>query len=149
VRFGKVRTTPSGNTTTLSVAESDHRALTVTFDDRQVYVQQNQTGDRRRSFSITLPLTGGAKGETLRMYVQGYAFAQGDAYAQLTLRLNGQRTSRYYRDGFDNSFVEVLEVPATPARTYRLEGVIEVHRNPGADTVASLNVLSVDASIDR
>jgi hypothetical protein len=43
----------------------------------------------------------------------------------------------------------VLEVPATPARTYRLEGVVEVHRNPGADAVASLNVLSVDASIDR
>lgn len=149
VRFGTVTNTPSGNTAVLEVAPSDHRALSLGFSDREVQLGGNQTGDRRRSFSLTMPLTGGAKGETLRIYVQGYAFVQGDAYARLTLKLNGQSTVRYYRSGFDDSFVEALEVPATPATTYRLEGAVEVHRNPGSDATAYLNVLSVDASINR
>jgi hypothetical protein len=151
VRFGKVTTTPSGDTATLDVAPSDHRALTAVFSDRVVQVGPGATEPATRSFAMTLPLTDGARGETLRVYVQGYAFAQesGGAYAQLTLKLNGQGTVRYYRSGWDDSFIEVLEVPATPATTYRLEGVVEVHRNPGTDGYATMNVLSVDASIKR
>jgi hypothetical protein len=147
VRFGKVTTTPSDNTTTLDVAESDRRALTAVFSDREVQVGGNETGDRSRSFSMTLPLTDGAKGETLRVYVQGYAVVQGGARAQLTLKVNGQGTVRYYPRGFDDEVFETLEVPATPATTYRLEGVVEVHQVPGANGDAYLNVLSIDASI--
>jgi hypothetical protein len=40
-------------------------------------------------------------------------------------------------------------VPATPATTYRLSGVIEVHQAPGTNGYASMNVTSVDASIER
>jgi len=151
VRFGKVTTTPSGDTATLDVAPSDHRALTATFADRVVQVGPGATEPATRSFAMTLPLTDGAKGETLRVYVQGYAFVQDSegAYAQLTLKLNGQGTIRTYRSGWDDSFVEVLEVPATPATTYRLESVVEVHRNPGTDGYATMDVLSVDASIKR
>jgi hypothetical protein len=68
---------------------------------------------------------------------------------RLTLKLNGQATQRYYRNGFDDSFIEVLEVPATPATTYRLEGVVEIHQDPGNGKTAYLNVNSVDASINR
>jgi hypothetical protein len=38
---------------------------------------------------MTLPLTDGAEGETLSVYVQGTAFAGEGTYAQLTLKLNG------------------------------------------------------------
>ena len=149
VHFGKVTTTPSGDTATLDVAPSDHRALTATFSDRVVQVGPGATEPATRSFAMTLPLTNGIKGETLKIYVQGYAFAQESegAYAQLTLKLNGQGTVRYYRSGWDDSFIEVLEAPATPATTYRLDGVVEVHRNPGTDGYATMDVLSIDASI--
>jgi hypothetical protein len=132
VRFGKVTTTPSDNTVDTSIAESDRRALTTTFDDRVVEGGPGATEPATRSFAMTLPLTDGAKGETLRVYVQGYAFVQESegTYARLTLKLNGQGTVRYYRSGWDDSFVEVLEVPATPATNYRLDGVLEIYQNP-------------------
>jgi hypothetical protein len=151
VRFGKVTTTPSGDTTLLTVAESDYRALGVTFSDREVEVGNGEVTppDATRSFSVGMPLTDGAKGETLRVYVQGYAVATEGASAQLTLKLNGQVTVRHFSSGWDDSYVQALEVPATPATTYRLEGVIEVHQDPGTDGTAVMDVLSVDASINR
>jgi hypothetical protein len=149
VRFGKVTVTPSGDTASLDVAPSDHRALTANFSDREVQAGPGATEPVTRSFAMTLPLTDGAKGETLRVYVQGYAFAQEGAYARLTLKLNGLSSVRYYRSGWDDDLVEVLEAPATPATTYRLEGVLEVHQKPGTGGAAYLNVSSVDASIER
>jgi hypothetical protein len=149
VRFGKVTTTPSGDTALLEVAPSDRRALGAEFSDREVQVGPGATEPATRSFAVTLPLTDGAKGETLRVVVQGYAYAQEGAYAQLTLKLNGQASVRYYRSGWDDSFAEVLEAPATPATTYRLEGVLEVHQKPGTGGPAYFNVASVEASIER
>jgi hypothetical protein len=150
VRLGKVTTTPSGDTVDTSIAESDRRALTTTFDDRVVEGGPGATEPATRSFAMTLPLTDGAKGETLRVYVQGYAFVQerGGAYARLTLKLNGQGTVKYYRSGFGDEVFEVLEAPATPGTTYQLSGVIEaLRRDPGTDGEVYLNVLSIDASI--
>lgn len=149
MRFGKVTTTPSDATVVTSIAPYDHRALTTTFDNIQVGNEEPPKPNAARTFAMTLPLTDGVKGETLRFYVQGLALAAEGAYVRLTLKLNGQATHRYYRNGFDDSFIEVLEVPATPATTYRLEGVVEVHRNPGTDRYATMDVLSVDASINR
>lgn len=146
VRFGQVTTTPSDGVQT-SVAESDRRALTTTFDDMQLGNEQVPQPDATRSFSMTLPLTDGAKGETLRVTVQGYAFAEEGARAQLTLKVNGQGTVRYYQAGWNDSVFEVLELPAVPATTYQLSGVLQVHHNPGKDSYAYLNVVSVDASI--
>jgi hypothetical protein len=150
VRFGKVTTTPSGDTVDTSIAESDRRALTTTFDDRVVEGGPGATEPATRSFAMTLPLTDGAKGETLRVYVQGYAFVQerGGAYARLTMKLNGQGTVKYYRSGFNDEVFEVLEAPATPGTTYQLSGVIDaLRRDPGTDGEIYLNVLSIDASI--
>jgi hypothetical protein len=39
-----------------------------------------------KSFSMTLPLTDGAEGETLGVHVQGFALTDGGATARLTLR---------------------------------------------------------------
>jgi hypothetical protein len=102
-----------------------------------------------RSFAMTLPLTDGAKGETLRVYVLGSAFVQesGGAYARLTLKLNGQGTVKYYPSGFNHEVYEVLEVPATPTTTYRLSGVLEVHQAPASGGTARLNVSSIETSI--
>jgi hypothetical protein len=150
VRFGKVTTTPSGDTVDTSIAESDRRALTTVFSDRVVQGGPGATEPATRSFAMTMPLTDGAKGETLRAYVQGYAFVQerGGAYARLTLKLNGQGTVKYYPSGFDNEVFEVLEAPATPGTTYQLSGVLEVlRRDPGTNGEVYLNVLSIDASI--
>jgi hypothetical protein len=147
VRFGKVTTTPSDGVET-SVAPA-HRALVTTFNDIQVGNEEPPKPDATRSFSMTLPLTGGAKGETLEVIVQGMAIGPRGASAKLTLRFNGQATVRYYRNGFDDTFAEVLEVPATPATTHRLEGVVEVHHDPANGRYAYLNVTSVDASIKR
>jgi hypothetical protein len=149
VRFGKVTVTPSGDTASLDVASSDHRALTANFSDREVEVAPGSTQPVTRSFAMTLPLTDGAKGETLRVYVQGFAHVEEGAYAQLTLKLNGLSSVRYYHNGWDHDFDEVLEAPATPATTYRLEGVLEVHQKPGTEGAAYFNVSSVDASIER
>jgi hypothetical protein len=146
VRLGKVTTTPSNSDTSI---QDEGRALTTAFEDRVVEGGPGATEPATRSFAMALPLTDGAKGETLRVYVQGYAFVQesGGAYARLTLKLNGQGTVRYYRSGWDDSFIEVLEVPAIPATTYRLSGVLEVHQNPGSDVEAYLNVITVDIEI--
>jgi hypothetical protein len=146
VRFGKVTTTPSDGVQT-SVAERDRRALTTTFDDLQAGEEQVPQPDATRSFSMTLPLTDGAKGETLRVSVQGYAFVEKGAHAQLTLKVNGQGTVRYYEAGWNDTILEVLELPAVPATTYQLSGVLRVRHNSGTDSYAILNVVSVDAAI--
>jgi hypothetical protein len=147
VRFGKVTTTPSADD--LSVAPSDHRALAATFSDRVVHVLPGATKPATRSFAVTLPLTDGAKGEKLRVYVQGYAYTQGGANAALTLKLNGYETVRGFPSGFNDSYVAVLVAPATPGITYQLSGVLEAHPAPAADAQADLNVNTVDISINR
>jgi hypothetical protein len=146
VRFGKVTTTPSDGVQT-SVAESDRRALTTTFDDMELADKAIPQPDATRSFSMTLPLTDGAKGQTLRLSIQGYAFVEKGAHAQLTLKVNGQGTVRYYEAGWNDTILEVLELPAVPATTYQLSGVLQVRHNPGEDSFAILNVISVDAAI--
>jgi len=143
VRFGKVTTTSADD---LSVAPSDHRALTATFPDREVHVLPGATEPATRSFAMTLPLTDGAKGETLRVHVQGYAYIQG-ANAALTLKLKGHGTVRGFPSGFSDGYVEVLVAPATPATAYQLSGVLKAHPAPGTDAQADLNVVSVDVSI--
>jgi hypothetical protein len=152
VRFGKVTTTPSAGVVT-SVALSDRRALTTTFDDMSagsgVGNEEVTSPYASRSFSMTLPITGGAKGEALKVYVQGMAVTTTGTSARLTLKLNGQVKARDFPAGWEDSFIEWLEVPAIPATTYQLQGVLEVDQDPGSERYAGMNVLSVDASISR
>jgi hypothetical protein len=102
--------------------------------------------DATRSFSVAMPLTDGARGRRsgvnpgLRLCRRGRQCtadpeAQRPGHGQVLL----QRLGRF--------LCQALEVPATPATTYRLEGVVEVHQDPGTDGTAVMDVLSVDASI--
>jgi hypothetical protein len=145
VHFGKVTTTPSADD--LSVAQSDHRALTAIIPGREVDVAPGATEPATRSFAMTLPLTDGAKGATLGVYVHCTAYTKGGANAALTLNLNGYGTVRGFPSGSNDSYVAVLKAPATPATTYQLSGVLEAHPAPGTDAAAHLNVDSVDVSI--
>ena len=75
-----------------------------------------------------------------------HAATQG-ASARLTLKLNGQVTVRLFSSGWDDSYVQALEVPAIPATTYRLEGVIEVHQDPYAGWWAGHDGRQVDRRV--
>lgn len=83
VRFGRVATSGANGETDIA---DDRRALTTTFSDLEVTVGNGAVTepDATRSFSMTLPLTDGAKGETLRVHAQGFAFTQDGATARLT-----------------------------------------------------------------
>jgi hypothetical protein len=147
VRFGPVATTPSDDTTDTSIAP-DRRALSTAFSDREVAVDRHLTKcDATRSFAMTLPLTHGAKGETLRVHTQGFAAIFKGARARLTLKLNGQVKVKDFPVGSEDSFLQTLELPAVPATTYQLSGVVEVHQDPATGGTAYLNVLAIDAEI--
>jgi hypothetical protein len=148
VRFGKVTTTPSNDTVETGVSD-DRRALTTTFSDREVEVGDggSKNCDATLSFAMTLSLTDGAEGETLRLHVQGYAFVQGGARAQLTLKANGQVRVKDFPAGSNDSYLQTLQLPAIPATTYQLSGVVELHQDPDTGGAAYVNVLSIDAEI--
>jgi hypothetical protein len=145
VRFGKVTTTPSADD--LNVAPSDHRAITAIIPGREVDVVPGATEPATRSFAVTLPLTDGAKGATLGVYVHGTAYTKGGANAALTLNLNGHGTVRGFPSDRNEDYVAVLKAPATPATTYQLSGVLEAHPAPGTNAAAHLSVDSVEVSI--
>jgi len=87
--------------------------------------------DATRSFSMTLPLTDGAKGETLRVRAQGFAFTQYGATARLTLRGGGRVTVKDIPTGSELDLLQTLELPASPATTYQLSADIELHQRDG------------------
>jgi hypothetical protein len=148
VRFGKVTSTPSNDTVETGVSD-DRRTLTTTFSDRKVEVGKggSKKCDATLSFAMTLSLTDGAEGETLWIYVQGYAFVQGGARAQLTLKSNGQVRVKDFPAGSNDSYLQTLQLPAIPATTYQLSGVVELHQDPDTGGTAYVNVLSIDAEI--
>ena len=87
--FGKVATTPSDNTVETAVSP-DRRALTTTFSAFEVTIDgESAEPSATKSFSMTLPLTGGANGDVVGFHVQGFAFAEGGAAARVTLRGGG------------------------------------------------------------
>jgi hypothetical protein len=140
--------TPEGDHEHVSVSVSDDReALTAVFDNLEVQVWQGTECDLTKSFDMTLPVVGTAKGETLKFYVQGYAFAS-HASARLTIKHHGRRLYvRDFPDGTDESYLANLELPAFPGATYQLSTVIEVHHTPGGKGDAYLNVSAIDANI--
>jgi hypothetical protein len=61
--------------------------------------------------------------------------------------LNGQVKVRTFPAGWDDTYIQTLQVPAIPATTYQLSGVLEVHQDPGTNGYASMNATSVDVGI--
>ena len=146
VRFGAVTTSGADSDTGIA---SDRRALTTTFSDLEVTVGNGEVTepDAARSFSMTLPLTDGAKGETLRFHAQGYAFTRDGATARLTLRGGGRVTVKDIPTDADGDFLQTLDLPASPATTYQLSAAIELHQHGGTGGDGYLNILAIDVEI--
>jgi hypothetical protein len=145
VRFGKLTTAGRPNLTDVS---PDHQALTTTFDDFEVTMdRESAEPDATKSFSMTMPLTDGAEGQTLRVYVQGYAFVADGAKAKLTLRGGHRSIIKGFLPGSNDSFLEPLELPATPGATYQLSVIVEIHKAAGSEGDGYLNAISIDAEI--
>ena len=146
VRFGQVTTAGRPNDTAIA---DDRRALTTSFEDFEVIdnpasAEPNAT----KSFSMTLPLTDGAEGETLKVTAQGFVYLGDGATARLTLR-GGRRTIiKGFAPGSDEPFVETLKLPATPGRTYQLSVVIEIYKDAAGEGYgSSLNAATLDVVI--
>ena len=146
MRFGAVTTSGADNETGIA---SDRRALTTTFSDLEVTVGNGEVTepDAARSFSMTLPLTDGAKGETLRFHAQGYVFTRDGATARLTLRGGGRVTVKDIPADANFDLLQTLELPASPATTYQLSADIELHQHGGTGGDGYLNILAIDIEI--
>jgi hypothetical protein len=145
VRFGKLTTAGRPNDTAVS---PDRQALTTTFDDFEVTVDgESAEPEASKSFSMTMPLTDGAEGQTLRVHVQGSAFVADGAKARLTLRGGRRSIIKGFLPGTNDSFLETLELPATPGATYQLSVIVDVHKAAGSEGDGYLNATSIDAEI--
>jgi hypothetical protein len=127
----------------------DRQALTTAFDDFQVEVGNGKVTDCdvTRSYTMTIPLVGGGHRSVLRFHVQGFAYVDKGVTARLTVRGNGRTTARDFPAGTDDSFLQTMELPATPGTTYRLETVVELHQDPAIVTAGYLNVAAIDVEI--
>jgi hypothetical protein len=144
VRFGKVTTEGRPSDTAIS---PDRRALTTSFEDFEVVLDgESAEADATKSFSITLPLTDGAKGETLGVHVQGFAALSRGATARLTLRGGGQVEVMDFPAGWDGPYVLRLWLPAIPGITYQLSAVIEIHKDTAGEG-DYLNAATVDVGM--
>jgi hypothetical protein len=147
VSFGKVATTPSDNTVDTNITD-DRRALSTGFSDFEVITKPaSAEPSATKSFAMTLPLTDGAEGETLRFHAQGFVALEDGVTAQLTLK-GGRRTIiKGFAPGSDGPFLETLELPATPGRTYQLSVVIEIHEDAAGEGNGYLNSNLIDVEI--
>jgi hypothetical protein len=145
VRFGQVTTAGRPNDTAIA---DDRRALTTSFEDFEVIANPASAEPSvTKSFSMTLPLTDGAEGKTLKVTAQGFALTDDGATARLTLR-GGRRTIiKGFAPGSDGPHLETLELPATPGRTYQLSAVIEIHKDAAGEGDGYLNAATLDVVI--
>jgi hypothetical protein len=145
VRFGKVTTAGQDNDTSIS---DDRRALTTTFSDFQVAVEpaSGATG-ATKTFTMTMPLSADAAGETLWVHAQGYAFFDGGAKGSVTLQGGGHQIIQGYATPTDDSFLQTLELPARPGVTYQLRFAVDIDRGAGDEGTGYLNVAAIDIEI--
>jgi hypothetical protein len=145
VRYGQVTTAGRPNEILIS---DDRRALATTFSEFEVIIgPASAEPSVTKSFSMTLPLTDGAKGEKLKIYASGFANTIDGATAQLTLRAGKRTIVRSFPSGSDDEYVEILELPATPGTTYQLSAVIEIHKDAAGGGDGYLNAVSIESEI--
>jgi hypothetical protein len=148
VHFGPMQEGRHGAVET-SIAP-DRQALTTTYDDLEVEVANGKVTDCdvTRSSTLTIPLVGSGDRSVLRLHVQGYAYVGKGVTARLTVRGNGRATTRDFPAGTNDTYLQTVELPATPGTTYRLETVVELHQDPATfGTAGILNAISVDAAV--
>ena len=145
VRFGQVTTAGRPNETLIT---DDRRAFATTFSEFEVIISPaSAEPSATKSFSMTMPLTDGAKGEKLKIYASGMANTIDGATAQLTLRAGKRTIVRSFPFGSDDEYVEILELPATPGTTYQLSAVIEIHKDAAGGGDGYLNAISIESEI--
>jgi hypothetical protein len=147
VHFGQVSTTSFDDSAQISISE-DHTGLTTTFDKFVIeMVKGSGECDVTRSLSMTLPVTGPAQAARVHFFVKGLAYTDQGASARLTVRGNGQVKVKSFPAGFDDTYIQALEFPATPGATYTLSVQLEVHQNPDTGEYAHLNMTSIDSEV--
>lgn len=145
MRFGQITTAGRDSDTSIS---DDRRALTTTFSDFEVAVEPTSAEtDATKTFTMTMPLTEGAEGETLGVGVQGFALLHRGAKASVTLRGGGRQVIQGYATGAEDSFLQTLELPARPGVTYQLTFAIDIDRGADDEGTGYLNILSIDIGI--
>jgi len=145
VRFGKATTAGRDSDTSIS---DDRRALTTAFSDFEVAVDPTSAeSEATKTFTMTMPLTDGAEGETLWVYAQGYAFFDGGAKGSVTLRGGGPQIIQGYATPTDESFVQTLELPARPGVTYKLTFAIDIDQSADNEGTGYLNIAAIDIGI--
>jgi hypothetical protein len=145
VRFGPITTAGRDSDTTIS---DDRRALTTAFSDFEVAVDPAWAEtEATKTFTMTMPLTDGAAGETLWVYAQGYAHFDGGAKGSVTLRGGGQQIIQGYATPHDKSFVQTLELPARPGETYKLTFAIDIDQSTDHEGTGYLNIITIDIGI--
>lgn len=146
MRFGPVAT--AGRPGETAIAD-DRRALTTTFSDFEVTVDPTSAEpDATKTFTMTMPLTDGAAGETLSVHAQGFAFLDAGAKASVTLRGGGRQIIHGFGTGAEDSFLETLELPARPGVTYHLTFDIDIDRGAGAEGTGYLTIAAIDIAIN-
>jgi hypothetical protein len=144
VRFGHVETAGRLNHTSIS---DDRRALTTTFSDFEVTVDPTSEPEATKTFTMTMPLTDGAAGETLFVHASGYAFFDGGAKGSVTLQGDGQKIIQGYATPTDEEFVQTLELPARPGVTYKLTFAIDIDQSADNEGTGYLNIAAIDIGI--
>jgi hypothetical protein len=146
VRFGKVTTAgrPNDDTT----IANDRRALTQGVSEFEVTTSPGSAEpSATKSFSMTLPLTDGAEGETLRVSAAGVTLLEAGVTSRMTLRGGGRTEVWSFPGGTDAEPVAILELPATPGITYQLSAVIEIHRDAAGEGSGYLNIVTIEIGI--
>jgi hypothetical protein len=145
VRFGPVTT--SGLSSVTDIA-GDRRALTTTFSDFEVTVDGASAEPvYTKTFSMTVPLTDGAEGETLRVHASGFTILEEGAKARIALKGGGQQLLKGFATGSDEEYVETLELRARPGVIYQLSFAIEINRGVGPAGNGFLNMVAIDIEI--
>ena len=145
VRFGPITT--AGRDSDTSIA-ADRRTLTTTFSDFEVAVDpESAEPDATKTFTMTMPLTEGAEGETLGVHAQGFATLHRGAKASVTLRGGGRQVIQGYATGEEDPFFQTLELPARPGVTYQLTFAIDIDRGADDGGIGFLNIVSIDIGI--
>lgn len=145
VRFGQITTAGRDSDTTIS---PDRRALTTMLSDFEVAVDPRLAAPQAtKTFTMTMPLTDGAAGQTLRVHAQGYAFFDGGAKGSVTLRGGGQQRIQGYATPTDESFLQTLELPARPGVTYQLTFAIDIDQSADHQGTGYLNINPIDIEI--
>jgi hypothetical protein len=145
VRFGKVTTAGRDSDTSIS---DDRRALSTAFSDFEVAVDPTSAEPAgTKTFTMTMPLTDGAAGETLLVYAQGHAFFGGGAKGSVTLQGGGQQSIQGYATPTNESFVQTLELPARPGVTYKLTFAVRLDRGADDEGTGYLNIANIEIGI--